>query len=151
MIAGGGRGLRGKYSRLTSAALSLHRNALVNLFSLRNSQKNVFSTHVPWWPIFPGVSEENKSVKNGVFERARTCGPREECARPNRKSLRQGPARTRRGADADAEGAEPVLSSVADCARLPVPGEGGTRLGGRECGWSPGSLREVGDGLLADF
>lgn len=86
---------------------------------------------MPLWPIFPSVSEENKSVKNWVFERDRTFGPHEECARPNRKSLRQGPARTRRGADADAEGAVPMLSSVADCARLPVPEAGGTRLGGR--------------------
>lgn len=86
---------------------------------------------MPLWPIFPGVPEENKRVKNGDFERARTFGPREECAGPNRKSLRQGPARTRRGANADAEGAVPVLSSVADRARLPVPEEGGSRWGGR--------------------
>lgn len=38
--------------------------------------------------------------------------------------------RTRPGADADAEGAAPMLSAVAVCVRLLVPEEGQTPLGG---------------------
>lgn len=74
----------------------------------------------------------NKSVKNRVLERARTFGQRDECAPASHKSLQQRQVRTRRAADADAEEAVPLLSGVADCARQPVPEEGGARLGGWE-------------------